>query len=484
MLIPLKRNLSAKFWQSGAALENQFMRLWAENVSPGVKLISQFMRPRPLSRGRVAADGRPNGAANACLAMFMLLAMPAAAQCVGAACPSRPAPLPGAVAAVEGYRIDAGDVLEFSVTGIADLRQRLTVDVNGRVQVPLAGDLQAAGLPLAELQERLRDALSTNFYQQRLPDGRNAQLVISRDEILLRIVEYRPVYLLGDVSRPGETPFRPGMTVLQAIALGGGYDLQRFRMSNPVLESIDLRSEIDVLRNALARAQVLAMRLEAERAGASAFNPEPSEVAAAPPLFREIVALETQQFTVRRTDFQNELASIQQLRQQAEAKLRSLQEQQRREVEGARADASESDRLRGLVREGVANTARAVETRRLSLLSSTRALQTSVEIEQTRREQEELARRVQMVTTQRDTEILRSLQEAIVQVATARSRLAAANEKAMFTSMLRSQLGRGRAGRPEITVNRQLAEGRARLVLGEDAPLLPGDVIEVALLIE
>lgn len=384
----------------------------------------------------------------------------------------------------DDYRVDVGDILDFSVTGIADLRQRLTVDVTGRIQVPLAGTVRAAGLSLTELQSQVRDALSTNFYQQRLPDGRNAQVVISRDEVTLRMIEYRPIYLIGDVARPGETAFRPGMTVLQAVSLGGGYDVQRFRMSNPIMDSIDLRSEIDVLRQSLARAQLLIMRLEAEAANASNFTAAPTDVAVPAAVFQELVRIEVGQFTLRQTEYNNEQASIERLLRQTDIKLNTLIQQQSREEEGARADASESDRLRELVRTGIANTARAVETRRVSLLSSTRALQTSVEVEQTRREQEELRRRAQTATARRNIDILRELQEAQLQAATARSRLVAASEKALYTGTLRSQLTRRRGGRPEITVVRQNAEGRHRMIVGEDMLLLPGDVVDVALMLE
>ena len=38
-----------------------------------------------------------------------------------------------------------------------------------------------------------------------------------RPETSVQIVEYRPVYILGDVERPGEYPYRPGLTALQAL---------------------------------------------------------------------------------------------------------------------------------------------------------------------------------------------------------------------------------------------------------------------------
>lgn len=385
---------------------------------------------------------------------------------------------------VGSYRIDVGDVLELSVVGIPELRQRLAVDLNGHIQVLIAGNLRAAGLSLTDLQNTMRDALSSSVYQQRLSDGRNVQVVILRDEVVLRIAEYRPIYLLGDVNKAGEQPYRPGLTVLQAIAMGGGYDIQRFKVSNPLLESADLRGEIDVLRTDLARSQVLVQRLEAELAGAATFTPKPDEVAISPNLLQSIVQTETQQFETRQGDYRNELAFVRRLSEQAETKLATLLEQQRREEDGARADAEEAERLRALVQRGVTNTARAVETRRSSLLSSTRVLQTSVEVEQTRKEKEGLIRRLEQAVTQRRLDLLREFQDASVKLAMIKARLAAASEKVLYTGALRSQLVRGSNGKPEITIMRQAVDGTTRMSGGEETSLRPGDVVEVTLLLD
>lgn len=385
---------------------------------------------------------------------------------------------------IGSYRLDVGDVLELSVVGIPELRQRLAVDLNGQIQVLIAGNLRAAGFPLADLQNTVRDALSSSVYQQRLSDGRNVQVVILRDEVVLRIAEYRPIYLLGDVNKAGEQPYRPGLTVLQAIAMGGGYDIQRFKVSNPLLESADLRGEIDVLRTDLVRSQVLVQRLEAELAGAVTFTPKPDDIAIAPNLLQSILRTETQQFETRQGDYRNELAFVRRLSEQAETKLATLLEQQRREEEGARADAEEAERLRTLVQKGVTNTARAVETRRSSLLSSTRVLQTSVEVEQTRKEKEELIRRLEQSVTQRRSDLLREFQDANVKLATIKARLAAASEKVLYTGALRSQLVRGSNGKPEITIMRQAIDGTTRIPGGEETSLRPGDVVEVTLLLD
>ncbi len=58
-------------------------------------------------------------------------------------------------------------------------------------------------------------------------DGREIQHLILANEIVVTVVGYRAVYVSGHVVKPGEYPFRPGITVRQAIAIAGGYDLVR-----------------------------------------------------------------------------------------------------------------------------------------------------------------------------------------------------------------------------------------------------------------
>src|SRR5437667_127472 len=75
------------------------------------------------------------------------------------------------------------------------------------------------------------------------------------------------VYVNGDVAKRGQQAFRPGLTVRQALALAGGYDVMRFRAKDPFLESADLRSEYMSLWTDFAREQIRISRLQAELQG-------------------------------------------------------------------------------------------------------------------------------------------------------------------------------------------------------------------------
>jgi len=107
------------------------------------------------------------------------------------------------------YVIGSADVLFISVLGNQELDTVARVDPAGKISVPLAGDVQAAGLTAEELARQLTRILSTKI--------RNPVVTVS----LREINSYR-VYVLGSVPKPGVLSSKSEITLLQALALAGG----------------------------------------------------------------------------------------------------------------------------------------------------------------------------------------------------------------------------------------------------------------------
>jgi len=106
------------------------------------------------------------------------------------------------------YRLDAGDTIQVEVYGQKDLSGRFTLDTGGRVSLLRAG--------VIDLRRRtFREA------EQLIAAGLRAEL--REPEVAVNIAEYRPVFMTGEVRRPGRFPYEQGMTVLKALALAGGY---------------------------------------------------------------------------------------------------------------------------------------------------------------------------------------------------------------------------------------------------------------------
>jgi protein involved in polysaccharide export with SLBB domain len=85
-----------------------------------------------------------------------------------------------------------------------------TVNAGGKISVPLIGEVQASDTTTVELADVLAKRL-----QQRLNIAQTLNASIE-------IIKFRPFYIVGDVSNSGEYPFRPGMTVIQALSIAGG----------------------------------------------------------------------------------------------------------------------------------------------------------------------------------------------------------------------------------------------------------------------
>ncbi|MEE7448838.1 sugar transporter [Methylobacterium radiotolerans] len=386
-----------------------------------------------------------------------------------------------ALPAAAEYRIGPGDTIEVTALSIPSFKQEATVSTDGTVMVPLLGDVPAAGLTVAELRQSLQKSLPAKAVRQRNSEGKESIAVLEPDEIGVRISKYQPVYLSGDVTKQGEHPFHPGMTVRQAIALAGGYNLLRFRMENPVVETANLRAEYDSTWASIQRESATIWRLKAIVAASRGDKSAPPPDAAPGSRATPAQKLAEQQLRVQMTDIAKEKDHLQRSLARTQTQFASLSEQQSKEKEGVTADAEEYDTVRALFQRGAVVTTRLTDARRAVLLSSTRALQTTVQLTQLERDKSEVGRKLERVDDVQAMDALEKLQVAENNLATFRSRLNSINDKLVYTGALRAQLLSGSRARATIAVFRQSGPAKTQIDAAEDTELLPGDVVEIAL---
>lgn len=385
-------------------------------------------------------------------------------------------------AAAAPYRLAAGDSVEIAVAGAPELKQKSQVTLDGEISLPLGGQLQVRGLTLAEVRTKVRDLLPSREYRRRDTGGREFPVILTPGEIEVTIAEYRPIYLNGDVSKPGEQVFRPGLTVRQAISLAGGYDIMRLRMNNPFLEQADLKGEYSSLWTQFAQEQTRISRLQAELAGKAEFDksslekaPLPTSVASA------ITGLHSEQMKTRAADYAKEKKYLQEAAGKETGRLKILAEQHAKEEEGVRADTDDLARLQELFQKGNIPITRVVDSRRSLLLASTRQLETAAQLATVERQRDDFTRRSERLDDQRRLDILAELQDANVKLAGLRAKIEASGEKLVYVGMVRSQLVRGEGSKPEIVIHRNTEKGAERITGADDTALLPGDVVEVSL---
>ncbi len=103
----------------------------------------------------------------------------------------------------------SGDKIRVIVFGEEDLGGEFQVDGNGRLSLPLIGELQAKGQTANSLEQEIAAKLADGYLQS--------------PRVSVEISTYRPFYVIGEVNKPGEYPYVNGMSALNAIALAGGY---------------------------------------------------------------------------------------------------------------------------------------------------------------------------------------------------------------------------------------------------------------------
>jgi polysaccharide export outer membrane protein len=385
-------------------------------------------------------------------------------------------------AAKAEYRVNVGDVLEITVAGVTDLRHRAPVQWDGTLSVPLVGTMPVAGLPLLQIEAEVRAALATKVFRQKTSDGRETAVVIEPDQVTVVIAEYRPIYVSGDVSKPGEYPYRPNITARQVIAVAGGYDIMHMRMNNPYLESADLRGEYGSLWTEFAQAQARLWRIKSELGDGSQIGQRAlMDVPLPKATITGIVDAETEYLKTRESDYQREKSFLQRGVREADEEVRVLFDQQRQEEQGLQADQEELQKVSDLFGRGTLPSPRVTDARRAVLLSSTRKLQTMAQLMQVKKQQDETARKLEKLDDQRRLDLLHELEETNVKINQIREKLQSVGDKLQYTAMVRSQLGRGAGTKPEIVVIRAGDKGEERISASEGFELKPGDTVDVAL---
>lgn len=108
------------------------------------------------------------------------------------------------------YTIGPGDVLEISVWQHPELDRIVTVRPDGRMSFSLIGDVNANGLTPAKLDEIITGMLSEYVQKPEVT-------------VVVTSIKSNQILILGQVTRPGAYPMEESLTVLEAVAIAGGY---------------------------------------------------------------------------------------------------------------------------------------------------------------------------------------------------------------------------------------------------------------------
>jgi polysaccharide export outer membrane protein len=376
------------------------------------------------------------------------------------------------------YRVDVGDLIEISVARVPELQRRVQVGPDGAISFPLIGAVVVAGLLPSELETKIKAVLAAKIFKPRASDGREYAVVIDPEEITAVVVQFRPVFVTGDVSRPGEQAFRPLMTVRQAVALSGGYDTLRMRMENPTLLSLDLKGEYQSLSTELAKEEVRVWRVKAELGEEETLRLTPMPLPQ--PRIAETQGTEAERLKVEQADHQREKSFLERSILQQDEHIKVLVAQQAKEDEGVQVDTDELQRVVELFGRGTLPSIRVTEARRALLLAFTMKMQTAAQLMQVKRQREDVIRQLERLNDQRRIQLLQELQDARTALGRIHAKLQSTGEKLQYATE-RSRLVPGGELKPNITIIRNSHKQHERMKADEDFELQPGDVVDVVL---
>ena len=150
-------------------------------------------------------------------------------------CVSTPAPMTAdnVTAGNASYTLGAGDKLHVIVYNEEQLTSDYVITPGGNISFPLIGNVNAAGLTPEQLQATITGKLAEGY--------------IKDAKVTVEALNLRDYYILGEVNKPGEYPYSPGLDMQQAVAAAGGYTYRAnrgkafIRRAKGLERSVDLR---------------------------------------------------------------------------------------------------------------------------------------------------------------------------------------------------------------------------------------------------
>jgi len=172
--------------------------------------------PQPQGIVQAAAPGAVKPTPFTALARLFGRGRAAPFAVVAAPVPAGAVAVPAVVEELEApYTLNTGDRLRIVVFGQEGLTNSYVVDAQGKISMPLIGMIEARAHTTEELSHLIADRLRRGF--------------IREPHVSIEVEIYRPFFILGEVTAPGQYPYVPNMTVETAVAIAGGFTPRAYR---------------------------------------------------------------------------------------------------------------------------------------------------------------------------------------------------------------------------------------------------------------
>lgn len=342
-----------------------------------------------------------------------------------------------------------------------------TISDMGTVSMPVLGsvaigDHDNAGLA-ADIAERLRTKLG----------------LVSAPEATVDIISYPPVYVVGDVMRPGELPYRAGLTVIQAFATSGGE--VRSDSVGGSLQVTRLLGEIRASDDAILRSTASSARLEAEMSDATELR-FPQADSEPNPFATAIFDQEKTIFSARRRAMEQQTRSLTELRDLLEKEISSLEEKLTNVEANIKSSEAKLATVDQLVTRGIATASRQMDTERDLRNDQGERLDLETAVMRARQEFSKASRDLQGLSDERRSQAAIDLQQERAVMAQERLKRET-NQRLLLETLSANPSLANPDGKPRVTFEVLRREGGKlnNFPATDTTILMPGDVIKVTM---
>lgn len=411
--------------------------------------------------------------------MWKHLQLVAIALCITTSAPSHAA----TPAAIDSYRLGVGDKLRIRVyewrNSVGEVHEwsaltdEFTIGPSGDLSLPLVGAVPASEKTPEAVAEAIADRLQS------------AVGMAKRPQVSVEIAHYRPFYVVGAVNHPGEYPYRPGLTVLQAQGIAGG--LFRLTEGGMVQFQRSAQTTVGELRVLVLQSNRLIARRarlqgELDGGGEVKFPPELSQHQSDPAI-AAVLKQEQQAFAAHRDALQSEIASRNQLKDLLAKEVLSLQQKIASADQEVGMLKAEVTKVNEFVRKGLAVAPRefslrqnGMEMQRARLDLDTAVLRAKEEIGKTDQSLVELQ-------NQTRKEVLRELDDTNAKLAEVSARIRTAGEMVRQDEATMPELAASHPDQQGVsvvyTILRRGETGLQETEVSETTLVQPGDTIRV-----
>lgn len=336
---------------------------------------------------------------------------------------------------------------------------------DGSLTLPVIGTIPTSGKDSEEIASEIALSLREQLGLVKAPDTS------------VDVVDYPQIYVVGDVSGPGSFDYRPGMTVLQALALGGGQ--RREQITETSAERVKLATELRMLEDGLLRSRVRLARLKAEASGEDAISFPPgtgSQLNAE--LARSAMADEEAIFAARKRELARQLEALDELGVLLNEEIATTKARLE-DVEKMIATATEDLRgIQALVEKGLSTSARRSELERQIADMRFEQLTQTTAILRAQQALSQATREAAQLQDSRQSQAAVSLQEEQANIDEMVLRQTS-SQRLLLDFDVKSAGGSSQPTDLHYSIVRA-GSGSADIVAQEATNLLPGDVLKVS----